>query len=57
MTIPSPSAVHFRDGRDAVPPRSTRHGRLLLRLGPDLPQAVRAFADAAAATCSSTRST
>ncbi len=38
MTIPSPSAVHFRDGRDAVRFRSTPTWRFLPRSRPDLSQ-------------------
>ena len=47
MTIPSPSALHFRYGRDAVPESDlSGHGRFLPRPRADLRKAVRAFADA-----------
>ena len=39
MTIPSPSSLHFRYGRDAVPEIDlSRHGRVLPRSRSDLPQ-------------------
>ena len=39
MTIPSPSSLHFRYGRDAVPDSYlSRHGRVLPRSRGDLPQ-------------------
>jgi 5-methyltetrahydropteroyltriglutamate--homocysteine methyltransferase len=47
MTIPSPSAVHFRDGRDAVPPSVYPDMNDFYRdLGQTYRKAVRAFADA-----------
>jgi 5-methyltetrahydropteroyltriglutamate--homocysteine methyltransferase len=47
MTIPSPSALHFRDGRDAVPAAVYPDMEEFYRdLGATYRQAVRAFADA-----------
>src|ERR1041384_3099251 len=47
MTIPSPSAVHFRDGRDAVPASVYPDIDEFYRdLGETYRQVVRAFADA-----------
>ena len=47
MTIPSPSAVHFRDGRDAVPASIYPDMDEFYRdLGQTYRKAVRAFADA-----------
>jgi 5-methyltetrahydropteroyltriglutamate--homocysteine methyltransferase len=47
MTIPSPSAVHFRDGRDAVPASIYPDMEEFYRdLGQTYRKAVRAFADA-----------
>jgi 5-methyltetrahydropteroyltriglutamate--homocysteine methyltransferase len=47
MTIPSPSAVHFRDGRDAVPTSVYPDMEDFYRdLGQTYRKAVRAFADA-----------
>ena len=47
MTIPSPSAVHFRDGRDAVPASIYPDMEDFYRdLGQTYRKAVRAFADA-----------
>jgi 5-methyltetrahydropteroyltriglutamate--homocysteine methyltransferase len=47
MTIPSPSAVHFRDGRDAVPEAVYPEMEDFYRdLGQTYRKAVRAFADA-----------
>jgi 5-methyltetrahydropteroyltriglutamate--homocysteine methyltransferase len=47
MTIPSPSAVHFRDGRDAVPKEVYPDiGEFYDDLGQTYRKAVRAFADA-----------
>src|SRR3954469_18650339 len=47
MTIPSPSAVHFRDGRDAVPVSIYPDMEEFYRdLGESYRKAVRAFADA-----------
>ena len=47
MTIPSPSAVHFRDGRDAVPASVYPDIEDFYRdLGQTYRKAVRAFADA-----------
>jgi 5-methyltetrahydropteroyltriglutamate--homocysteine methyltransferase len=47
MTIPSPSAVHFRDGRDAVPASVYPDMNDFYRdLGETYRKAVRAFADA-----------
>src|SRR3954466_7672558 len=47
MTIPSPSAVHFRDGRDAVPASIYPDMEEFYRdLGGTYRKAVRAFADA-----------
>ena len=58
MTIPSPSSLHFRYGRDAVPADAlSRHERLLPR--PRRRPTARRCAPSptpAAATCSSTRS-
>ena len=58
MTIPSPSSLHFRYGRDAVPARTlSRHERFLPR-SRRRPTARRCAPSPmpAAATCSSTRS-
>ena len=47
MTIPSPSALHFRDGRDAVPESIYPDMDDFYRdLGQTYRKAVRAFADA-----------
>ncbi len=47
MTIPSPSALHFRDGRDAVPAQVYPDMEEFYRdLGETYRKAVRAFADA-----------
>ena len=47
MTIPSPSAVHFRDGRDAVPASIYPDMDEFYRdLGQTYRKVVRAFADA-----------
>jgi methionine synthase II (cobalamin-independent) len=56
MTIPSPTSLHFRYGRDAVPESIYPDmADFYSDLGRTYRQAVRAFAVPAAATCSSTR--
>ena len=58
MTIPSPSSLHFRYGRDAVPESIYPVMDDFYRdLGESYRKAVRAFADAGCRYCSSTRST
>jgi 5-methyltetrahydropteroyltriglutamate--homocysteine methyltransferase len=58
MTIPSPSSLHFRYGRSAVPESIYPDMADFYRdLGESYRKAVRAFATPAAAISSSTRST
>jgi 5-methyltetrahydropteroyltriglutamate--homocysteine methyltransferase len=57
MTIPSPSSLHFRYGRDAVPKTLYPAMEDFYRdLGQSYRKVVRAFADAGCRICNSTRS-